>query len=109
MHLAARAAPLIPACWAQPYRTWLSVALSLTDIAVYTLKRAPDSRADEILEAAFLDFSRQAPNFDADACRKLFAKMVRRKKYDKTIQSVGAKQAKDAYRTLTNVFRKAAP
>jgi len=136
-YLATKVVPLLPDCFAVPYKTWVSICLAVTDIAAYSKKmsemrlqelRAKSAPSDAVkaeiafleneaidpivaLEGAFLDFSRKSPsNFDASICKSLYRKMIIRKLRDVSGKNaVNSKTAHDAYRTLVNYFRKSPP
>jgi hypothetical protein len=103
--VAAAVAPAIPAAFARPYRTWVSVGLALTDIAEYARE---DEDASPNLYAAFIAFSRQAPNFDQGACRRLWEKMMRAKKF-RTREPLNAVTVHQAYSAMVGLFKKPAP
>lgn len=136
-YLARKIVPLIPDCFAVPYKTWVSICLGVSDIAAFTKKRAEmrlqelrsrSNPSDEVkaeidflenhaidpiaaMEEAFLEFSNKSPsNFNATECKQLYRKMVNRKLRDVSGKSaVTDATAPAAYRTLINYFRKSPP
>lgn len=98
-HCAAVVAPLIRAAHAKPYRSWVAVALALADIAVAVNPRGPaggnngggrdrhvssnsNSVGEDLSERlldAFIRFSVRAPNYDHEACTKIWHKTLWRK------------------------------